>query len=114
MPQEAVQRSLHCVPHKARHSGRDDKAGKGKPKTQVENQTWGTQTQDPGTHSVPGSPASYRNEKVQGLLPDRRVANGLDSVCPEGGGGIKLLPEARGRHLWSDVGGGSSRARNER
>jgi len=34
----------------------EDKTGKGKPKTQVENRTWGAQPQDPGTDSVPGPP----------------------------------------------------------
>src|SRR5208283_3540285 len=41
---------------------RDDKTGKDKPKTQVENRTWGTQAQDPGTHSVPVAPGVEKGE----------------------------------------------------
>src|SRR5208283_5096768 len=51
-----------------------------------------------------GQPAIHSDENVQGILSDRGFADGLDSVCAEGGGGNGILPAAWGCDLWSDAG----------
>ncbi|MGB2632395.1 MAG: hypothetical protein WAM58_00535 [Candidatus Acidiferrum sp.] len=44
------------------------------------------------------------NEEVLRILSDRGVANGLASVCAEGGGGIAFLPASWGGDFWGDAG----------
>lgn len=60
--------------------------------------------QDPVRKANLGQPVGDLHEKVQSILSDCGIANGLDPVCAESGEGDGILPAAWRRDIWSDAG----------